>query len=99
MSASNWAICPRCAARAKVVTETAEAAPFADYGKIPVAEFDERRAQIPVIDREDFRTFREDYEIYGAETGTVKVSYGGSCEVCGLELSFTEEKPIAGVTS
>ena len=98
MSASNWAICPRCAARAAAAIEIAAADLFADYGKIPVAEFDERRAQIPSINREDFRTFREDYEIYGAETGTVKVDYSGACETCGLGLRFTEEKTIPGVT-
>jgi hypothetical protein len=32
-------------------------------------------------------------------TRTVTVSYGGECEVCGLSLSFTEQKPIPGVSS
>jgi hypothetical protein len=43
-------------------------------------------------------TFREDYEIYGAETGTVKVYYGGSCENCGLTLNFEHEHEIPGVS-
>jgi len=44
------------------------------------------------------RTFREDYEIYGASDGTVKVDYGGSCTECGLSLSFNHEHEIPGVT-
>lgn len=36
-------------------------------------------------------TFREDYEIYGAEDGTVMVSYGGSCTTCHLTLDFKHE--------
>jgi hypothetical protein len=30
------------------------------------------------------RTFREDYEFYGAETGEVTARYRGRCTVCGL---------------
>ncbi len=40
--------------------------------------------------------FREDYEVYGAETGTVTVEYNGECQRCGLKLSFTTEHPIPG---
>lgn len=38
--------------------------------------------------------FREDYSIYGAETGTVTVEYRGECQRCGLVLEFTSEHPI-----
>lgn len=38
--------------------------------------------------------FREDYGIYGAETGTVTVEYRGECQKCGLLLEFTAEHPI-----
>ena len=38
--------------------------------------------------------FREDYEIYGAETGVVTVSYSGVCRQCGLSLHFEDRKPI-----
>jgi hypothetical protein len=38
--------------------------------------------------------FREDYEIGGAETGTVTVSYRGECQQCGLLLEFKAEHPI-----
>lgn len=38
--------------------------------------------------------FREDYEIYGAETGVVTVSYSGACCLCGLSLCFEYRKSI-----
>lgn len=38
--------------------------------------------------------FREEYGIYGAETGTVTVEYSGECQRCGLVLKFTDLHPI-----
>lgn len=97
MSADNWAKCPRCTTVATAKFEAREAAIQATYGVAPVDEFDAARRTL-ANDRAAFEhsapTFREDYEIYGAETGVVTVSYGGSCTECGLELSFTEQHPI-----
>jgi hypothetical protein len=47
---------------------------------------------------EGARTFREDYEIYGAAEGAVTVDYCGDCHVCGLSLSFEYRKalPVTG---
>lgn len=99
MSASNYAACPRCTARAaKKVAELYEAAQDA-YGKIPAAEYAakvteaNKAATLPG----NVYTFAEYYEIYGAADGTVVVDYGGSCETCGLSLSFKDEHPIPGV--
>lgn len=39
-------------------------------------------------DPEECRTFREDYEIYGADKGTVLALYKGRCTTCGLNTSF-----------
>jgi len=39
-------------------------------------------------------TFREDYQIYGAETGTVTVEYLGECHSCGLTLEFKDQRAI-----
>lgn len=65
------------------------------YGKMPIEEWDTLREQAsrPLDDRER-STFREDYEFYGAETGTITVSYSGSCSVCRLSVSFEEEHPF-----
>jgi len=56
-------------------------------------EFDRlrREADTP-IDHEALRTFREDYEVYGAETGEVTASYSGRCSVCDVGLDFTIER-------
>lgn len=94
MSASNWAICPRCLARAREAEAAQLAAVMDSYGKVPVDEFDRARAEVKPVDPEDFRNFREDYEIYGAETGTVEVSYSGHCGTCGLGLDFTDKRPL-----
>lgn len=96
MSASNWAICPRC--------RRAEEARIADlqddarvaYGVVPSDEYEAMRAMAAVpINLHALQTLREDYEIWGAETGTVNVSYGGHCQECGLGLDFkfTREFP------
>jgi len=43
-------------------------------------------------------TFREDYEIYGAEDGTVMVSYHGQCGECKTKLEFKHEHVIGAKT-
>jgi hypothetical protein len=84
-------------ARARAA-EAAALARLADsYGKVPVAQFDADRAAIQPVHPENYETFREDYEITGAATGTVTVSYGAGCEVCGLNLDFTHVHPIPGL--
>lgn len=95
MSADNWADCPRC----KVIRETAlverERAVEDAYGKVPVAEFDAMRADLE-RDKSTLAdpTFREDYEIYGAEDGVVRVKYSGHCRDCNLRLKFEHEHPL-----
>jgi hypothetical protein len=37
-------------------------------------------------------TFREDYEFYGGETGTLEISYHGQCTDCGLTLHVSEKR-------
>ena len=94
MSADNWAVCPRCVARAKKAEAKALAKVTGSYGKIPVAEFDAARAAIKPVRDEDYRTFREDYEISGASDGVVTVDYSGHCSTCGLGLNFKDDHPI-----
>ena len=97
MSADNWAVCPRCVARAKKAEARALAEVTASYGKIPVAEFDTARAAIKPVRDKDYETFREDYEIYGASDGEVTVDYSGHCSTCGLNLNFKDQRTIPGV--
>jgi len=97
MSASNWDICPRCVHRAAQAADREADALRARYGHVPLDEFEAARAAIQPASRENYRTLREDYEIYGASTGTVTVSYGASCETCGLALEFTDKHPFSGL--
>ena len=99
MSADNWAHCPCCTSVALAEFEAREAAVQASYGVVPVDEFDAARKRL-ADDKAAFErrepTFREDYEISGAEEGVISVSYSGRCRKCGLNLSFADEHPIPG---
>ena len=99
MSADNWAICPTCVPRARMAAEQQHMAAMESYGTIPAEEFQAKLAAIPVVNPEDYRTFREDYEIYGASAGDVTVDYSGSCSVCGTHLEFTDHHVIPGAGS
>jgi hypothetical protein len=97
VSADNWARCPRCTAweLARLDSETVKIQQL--YGAVSVEEFN-KASDALADDRAAFErrsaNFREDYEIYGAESGSVTVSYSGSCEDCGLSLHFQEEHEI-----
>jgi hypothetical protein len=95
MSADNWTACPRCLAGAEAAAAARAQDVAVAYGKVPadeylsmLAEVDSRQAAKPA------ETFREDYEIYGAETGTLTISYGGECQTCGLTCDFQREIPF-----
>lgn len=100
MSADNWAECPRCIRRAQAALAEQNETLRKAYQTLPMEEFvrlsAELKAKAEVL-RPDRRTFREDYEFYGAEDGAVRVSYRGECTVCGLFLSIEESHPIPGV--
>lgn len=92
MSADNWAHCPRCVGQAREAHDAAVATVIASYGQIPVEEFDAKRAALADFDPEPFKTFREDYEFYGAEDGEIVADYSGHCSKCGLGLDFQEHR-------
>lgn len=93
MSASNWAVCPRCVHVWKLALAEKARQAFEGYGILPREVFDALRAEVDAgIDLKACRTFREDYEIYGANTGELTVSYGGGCDTCGLSYSFTHKE-------
>jgi hypothetical protein len=92
MSADNWAICPRCLQQAREANEAECTRVSEMYGTVPVEEFDAARAAIKPVDPEEYRTFREDYEFYGAEQGEVIADYEGRCSKCNLGGSFRTSK-------
>jgi len=92
VSADNWAICPRCLDRAKAEVAAQLAVAERAYGNVPAAEYEELRAQAQTpIDPEKFRTFREDYEFFGASEGTIVAGYSGHCGTCSLTVDFRDE--------
>lgn len=92
MSADNWAICPRCLEEARQVNEAEHGRVAQMYGVVPAEEWKAALEAIKAVSPEDFRTFREDYEIYGAETGEIKVSYSGHCSKCDLGTDFEDSR-------
>jgi hypothetical protein len=90
MSASNWAVCPRCAKRLEAMAEALLAEIATKYGQIPIDEFDALQRRLAECQNaKPEATLREDYEFYGAEDGTVVAEYGCTCTKCGLTADFT----------
>ena len=91
MSADNWAQCPRCAANRQTAVSDLRAKATQAYGVLSVTEFDQLRQSAVDLECESLEpTFREDYEIDGAEDSEVVVIYEGSCARCGLFLKFRD---------
>lgn len=63
---------------------------------MPEHEYRELRAALPVDpDGEDMEArFREDYEIWGAEDGEIRISYEGECQECHLRVTFQHAIPF-----
>lgn len=99
MSADHWAICPRCITDAREKAEAEREAVMALYGTVPVAEFEAKREALNEVDPEQFRTFREDYEFWGAEDGEVHADYSGQCMTCGLSAKLEACKQFWTVDS
>ena len=98
MSASNWANCPRCNRRAQREAERLNKVASESYGLVTAMEWnqmveDANSASVYTPDA----NLREDYEIYGAEDGSIIVSYSAQCGDCGLSLSFKHEEVFDGV--
>lgn len=95
MSADNWALCPVCHERASKIKAELRDRVRLTYGRLPIDEWDKLRAEADAdINVEALHTFREDYEIYGAEDGLVKVSYSGGCKECGAHVEFKHEHVV-----
>lgn len=95
MSADNWTQCPRCLKRRAAEVENKTTQVEGAYGKVPVEQFDRLRAELESLksDRVD-DTFREDYEIVGADEGFIEVIYRGSCGTCNLRTEFKHSHDI-----
>lgn len=99
MSADNWAKCPKCKENQDAAVDKAVEELKDSYGKISLEEYRALSDQVDALrdQRDDDRlswkvdTFREDWEICGAEDGIVTIGYGGHCTVCGLSVEFNRK--------
>jgi hypothetical protein len=99
MSADNWAVCPKCVKLANVKAAEQVTAVKESYGKVPEQEYTAALLaldKLPKTPADIGENFREDYEIYGAESGVITVSYSGHCSRCGLGLDFEITKYLYG---
>lgn len=97
MSADNWAQCPKCLAEAAEEIEAMEKNVRDAYGNVDVDTFDDMRNDLATLcdaqNEYNFkRTFREDYEFYGADEGALHISYRGGCTVCDCSLTIDETR-------
>ena len=102
MGADNWAKCPRCLRQGELALANLKLQVDASYGVVSVEVFDQKRAvlveeQEKLEGENTFRTWRESWRIEGAEDGVVEIHYSGSCNICKLQMEFTEDHPIPGL--
>lgn len=96
MGADNWTTCSNCAEVKASELQAATKALRDSYGKVPLNEFDAARERL----HEKFfatppdSTWREDYEIFGANEGTVQVNYKGGCTKCKHSCEFQHFQDI-----
>lgn len=109
MGADNWEPCLNCretlegevAGTIRALEKSLKDA----YGTLPVDEFmalvgetrEKTSAQTARLEAQTDRnehTFREDWDIYGAEDGTVTIEYSGRCTTCGYGGTGTFTVPL-----
>ncbi len=100
MSADNWRMCPRCEAERQADYAERRARLAKDYGKVPPDEYmtSHRLLETAIAKEENAveETLREDYGLGLCGDGKFRISYSGSCEVCGLEHQFKHESAFGG---
>ncbi|KKN81070.1 hypothetical protein LCGC14_0322890 [marine sediment metagenome] len=97
MSADNWSVCPKCLLAAQAKHEAAKREVADTYGKIPVAEFDEKRKALgaePTADNQE-ESLREDYEFFLSRAGLFTAHYTCHCSVCRFGHIFKHEERIS----
>lgn len=97
MSATNWAVCPRCKKNKREKYYNRELEVEAAYGKVPSDKYLEMvKALANEPDEDDEETLREDYEMYvGASDGLFVAEYNGECSVCDYHVVFKHREKFA----
>jgi len=86
MSADNWTICPKCAAKHQSDFAKKREKVQASYGKIPAAQFIIAMDEVETTPRLE-ETLREDYCQGMSIEGIYSLEYGCSCRVCDFSFS------------
>jgi hypothetical protein len=100
VSADNWAKCPRCTDSKQAEIDRLTEEMNESYSKVSVEKFMGLNKQLLAAKDAAFRaqnaseTFREDYEIYGAEDGEIKIRYSGYCTECKLQVKIDVDHPF-----
>ena len=93
MSASNWAVCPKCKRKVERAQADLLSRVETDYGKITADEYRDlvERSSQPCEEEETM--LREDWEL-GIWKGEFCIHYSASCEKCGFSHKFEHKEKI-----
>lgn len=98
MSATNWAICPKC----KIENDKTNAKRITDaekhYGKVSSKKYMALRSEArnSTVFEE---TLREEYQIYiNEDNGKFTVFYHGCCEVCQFEYKYEYTEKVIKIS-
>jgi hypothetical protein len=98
MSASNWALCPKCSKKYVSKIETAKKALNDAYGKVSIDQYNKLQNEFKNIENADSEdnpedSLREDYE-QGIVDGKYYVSYRASCQECNWSFKYEHSQKI-----
>lgn len=99
VSATNWGNCPRCRREVQESVERARGAAEEVYGKVPLADYEQLRAEADRDPDLQSETLREDYEVWIGNDGVFHVSYAASCDRCAFSHQFEHTEPTVEVPS
>jgi hypothetical protein len=91
VSADNWAICPKCLAKAVAEKEAARKRADDAYGKLPAVEW-RKLADEAAREIGPNTSLREDYWFSMGEGGQFEAKYRGDCQDCDFVFEFMEKR-------
>ena len=87
MSANNWGVCPRCAARVREADQQLIREMKESYGKVTPSEYLSLVERCKIKPELDYK-LREDYQLGLLETGEFFVHYECFCETCRFNYKY-----------
>ena len=95
MSASNWAMCPKCEEKKLKSIATKRQSVAEKYGKWPQEKWEEERRATEnwIASQSSVPSLREDWEL-GIHNGEFYVIYHGCCNKCDFEFHHKHERTV-----